>query len=94
MIFLVSFHNIIIIIVINLYKRIYFCSDRDTISRVANALTVESSSLAMSISLLKLNSSNDAYERRENVKKALLSFPTKFVGILPLDAMKIEKQTS
>lgn len=54
--------------------------DRDTISRVANALSIESASLAMSISLLKLNSSTDMYERRENIKKSLLSFPTKHVG--------------
>lgn len=57
-----------------------FFLDRDTISRVANALSVESDSLAMSISLLKLNSSTDVYERRENIKKSLLSFPTKYVG--------------
>lgn len=55
--------------------------DRDTISRVANALSVESASLAMSISLLKLNSSTDLYERRENIKKSLLSFPTNYVGM-------------
>ncbi|XP_031629410.1 ionotropic receptor 93a isoform X2 [Contarinia nasturtii] len=54
--------------------------DRDTISRVANALSVESASLAMSISLLKLNSSTDVYERRENIKKSLLSFPIRNVG--------------
>lgn len=59
----------------------YFFSDRDTISRVANALTVESSSTAMSISLLKLNSSTDAFERRENIKRSLLSFPNRFIGM-------------
>lgn len=55
--------------------------DRDTISRVASALSVESASLAMSISLLKLNSSKDSYERRDNIKKSLLSFPTRHVGM-------------
>lgn len=57
-------------------------SDRDTISRVANALSRESSSSALSISLLKLNSSTDVHERRENIKKSLLSFPTRHVGRL------------
>lgn len=59
----------------------YFFSDRDTISRVANALTVESASMAMSISLLKLNTSTDLFERRENIKRSLLSFPNRFIGM-------------
>ncbi|XP_055304071.1 ionotropic receptor 93a isoform X1 [Sitodiplosis mosellana] len=54
--------------------------DRDTISRVASSLSVESDSLAMSVSLLKLNSSTDLYERRENIKKSLSTFPTRSVG--------------
>lgn len=58
-----------------------FFSDRDIISRVANALTVESSSMALSISLLKLNSSTDLFERRENIKRSLLSFPNRFIGM-------------
>lgn len=57
-----------------------FILDRDTISRVANALTVESSTTSISISLLKLNSSRDLYERRENIKRSLMSFPHRFVG--------------
>lgn len=70
-------------------KENYFCNcltysfvylDRDTISRVASALSIESASLAMSISLLKLNSSIDLYERRENIKKSLSTFPTNYVG--------------
>lgn len=47
---------------------------------MATALSVESASMAMSVSLLKLNSSTDIYERRENIKKSLLSFPTRQVG--------------
>lgn len=34
----------------------------------------------MSISLMKLNSSEDKFERKENVRKSLLNFPTKYVG--------------
>lgn len=37
--------------------------------------------MAMSISLLKLNSSTDLFERRENLKKSLLSFPNRFIGM-------------
>ena len=62
------------------FKKNY--SDRDTISRVASSLSVESDSMALSISLLKLNSSKDMYERRENIKKSLSTFPTKNVGKL------------
>lgn len=57
-------------------------SDRDTISRVANALSADTGTLAMSISLMKLNYSKDSYERRENIKKSLMSFPTRFTGSL------------
>lgn len=64
---------------LNNFKYSYL--DRDTISRVANALTVESASMAMSISLLKLNSSTDLFERRENIKKSLLTFPNRFIGM-------------
>lgn len=65
------------------YNFFAFCqfSDRDTISRVATALSVESSEPAMTVSLLKMNSSTDVYERRENIKKSLLSFPTRQVGM-------------
>lgn len=35
----------------------------------------------MSISLMKLNSSHDKYERKENVRKSLLGFPTRQVGM-------------
>lgn len=55
--------------------------DRDTISRVASAVSVESAASAMTLSLLKLNSSTDMYERRENIKKSLLSFPPRNVGM-------------
>lgn len=47
---------------------------------MANALSLESDTLAMSISLMKLNSSLDVFERKENVRKSLLGFPTKHVG--------------
>lgn len=64
----------------NLIAKSYFDLDRDTVSRVANALSLESDALSMSISLMKLNSTHDVIERKESVRKSLLSFPTKFVG--------------
>lgn len=54
--------------------------DRDIISRVANALSLDSETLAMSISLLRFNSTGDMTQRKESIRKDLLSFPTKYVG--------------
>lgn len=44
----------------------------------------------MTISLLKLNSSTDLYERRENIKKSLLSFPTRRVGMPSLEIIELK----
>lgn len=62
---------------------VFSSADRDTISRVANALSSEapnSDTMAMTISLLKLNVTVDQFERRENIKRSLMSFQGTLTG--------------
>lgn len=66
--------------------------DRDTISRVASAISMASEASAMTMTLLKLNSSTDVHERRENIKKSLLTFPARKVGMF--GKSEVKKQLS
>lgn len=50
------------------------------ISRVASALSLESDTLAMTVSLLRFNLTADVTQRKENIRNSLLSFPTRYVG--------------